>query len=39
MSRGSTMTGKGRLNAKIATNAAAAIAHSTLFLSAREPMR
>jgi len=35
----STMSGKGSCNAKMATNDAAAIAHSAPFFSAREPMR
>jgi hypothetical protein len=34
-----TITGKGTFKAKIATNDAAAIAHSQLFFSAREPIR
>jgi len=34
-----TMNGNGSLKTKIATNEAAAIAHSTGFFSAREPMR
>ena len=33
------MNGNGTLNAKIATKAAAATAHSAAFFSAREPMR
>ena len=35
----STMAGKGRLKAKSATKAAAAIAHSAAFFSVRLPMR
>lgn len=35
----STMKGKGRLSAKIATKAAAAMPQRTLLRSAREPMR
>ncbi|MNP76384.1 hypothetical protein D3C76_1736090 [compost metagenome] len=35
----STISGKGTLKANIAVNDAAAIAHSQLFLSAREPIR
>ena len=39
MPAASTMYGNGTLNAKMAMKAAALIAHSALFLSAREPMR
>jgi hypothetical protein len=39
MAAASTIAGNGTCNAKIATNAAAAIAHSHAFFSAREPMR
>ncbi len=34
-----TMAGNGTLSAKMATKDAAAMAHSQLFFSAREPMR